>query len=40
MATILVGCMCMQSTMVEGTSITQGDLLSEAVLLVANMSPW
>ena len=39
MATVVVGCMCVQSTIVEGTGIMQiqpkGDLL-----LVANMLPW
>ena len=39
MATVVVGCMCVQSTMVEGTCIMQiqpgGDLLPEAILLVA-----
>ena len=40
MATLVVGCMCVQSTMVEGTSIIQiqpkSDLLTEAVLPAAN----
>ena len=45
MATVVVACMCVQSTMVEGTYIMQiqpkGDLLPEAILLVANiMLPW
>ena len=35
MATIVVGCMCVQSTMVEGTSVLQiqpkSDLLPEAI---------
>ena len=39
MAIVLLGCMCIQTTMVEGTSILQiqpkGDLLPEAILLVA-----
>ena len=41
MATVVVACMCVQSTMFEGTSIMQiqpqGDLLHEAILLVANI---
>ena len=45
MATVVVACRCVQSTMVEGTCIMQiqpkGDLLPEAILLVANiMLPW
>ena len=44
MATIVVGCMCMQSTIVEGTGIMQiqpkSGLLTEAFFLVANMLPW
>ena len=45
MATVVVAFMCVQSTMVEGTRImqiqTRGDLLSEAILLLANiMLPW
>ena len=45
MATVVVGCMCVQGTMVEETCIMQiqpgGDLLPEAILLVANiMLPW
>ena len=36
MATVLVGCMCVQSTMAEGTCTMQiqpkGDLLPEAIL--------
>ena len=35
MVTVVVGCMCVQSTMVEGTSIMQiqpnGDLLPETI---------
>ena len=38
MATVVVGCMCVQSTMVEGTSTMQiqskGDLLPKAILLL------
>ena len=45
MATVVVACMCVQSTMVEGTRIMQiqprGDLSPEEILLVANiMLPW
>ena len=45
MATVVVACVCVQSTIVEGIRIMQiqprGDLLSEAILLVANiMLPW
>ena len=44
MATVVVGCMCMQITIVEGTCIKQIQskcgLLPEAILLVANMLPW
>ena len=44
MATSVVACMCVQSTMVERTRIMpiqpRGDLLPEAILLVANMLPW
>ena len=45
MATVVVACMCVQSTMVEGRRIMQiqprGDLLPEAILLLANiMLPW
>ena len=45
MATVVVGCMCVQNTMVEGKCIMQiqprGDLLPEAIFLVANiMLPW
>ena len=45
MATVVMACVRVQSTMVEGTYIMQiqpkGDLLSEAILLVANiMLPW
>ena len=35
MATVVMGCMCVQNTMVEGTSVMQiqpkGDLLPEAI---------
>ena len=41
MATVVVACRCIQSTIVEGTCIMQiqpkGDLLPEAILLVANI---
>ena len=45
MGTVVAGCMSVQSTVVEGTSIMQiqpkGDLLPETILLVANiMLPW
>ena len=43
MATVVVGCVCVQSTMVEGMSImqiqTKGDLLPEGkgILLISNI---
>ena len=44
MATVEMGCMCMLSTIVEGTGIMQiqpkSALLSEAFFLVAKMLPW
>ena len=41
MATVVVGCMCMQSTIVEGTGIIQIQrLLPKAFFLVSNMLPW
>ena len=44
METPVVSCVCVQSTIVEGTGIMQiqpkSDLLPEAILLVANMLPW
>ena len=44
MATVVVGCMCVQNTMVEGTCIMQiqpiGDYCLRQFLLVANMFPW
>ena len=39
METVVVGCMCVQSTMVEGTGIMQIQLKGD-LLLVANMLPW
>ena len=44
MATVVVGCMCVQSTMVEGVCIMQikprGDILPEAILVANIMLPW
>ena len=45
MATVVVSCVCVQSTIVEETSIMpiqpKGDLFAKAMLLVANvMLPW
>ena len=44
MANVVVSCMCMQITIVEGTGIKQtqpkSGLLPEAIFLVANMLPW
>ena len=45
MAIVVASCICVQSTMVEGTSIMpmqpKSDLLPEAILMVANiMLPW
>ena len=43
MATVVVGCMCLQSTIVEGSGIMQlqpkSGLLPEAFFMV-NMLPW
>ena len=44
MATVVVGCMCMQNTIIEETGIMQiqpkSGLLPEAFFLAVNMLPW